>query len=297
MLCSFTLCSNFTCVSVPVTKWRGPDVMVIIRNNTPLNTLLTLYLPDVSVNEILDMIALSYKQGSSKQGPSVLERFDDHTLRCTLRGDVEHIPIPGGCTKNIPGLLSVEMPSSIIKGQLHTLSVQQYSGTTRQVTGSFQVNIPVKSKLDILPKENRKLSVLRYIAKSILTTDRWYPVFSRYLDQTGIRVQEFGGDPDKVETPLKGTSIKDEIEGEGEIPSTELPQELYTGKVSQILYDCFGDFEGFILALCHKERHFRSNEKTIEEIVTRACKERVTVTIYIHQDDKTRPFKIGLHCH
>lgn len=257
----------------------APDELAIIRNNLPVNTEVTLYLPDVDINEILTLAEL-------RHAPPILQPIDDHTVRCRL-GDVGYIPLPGGRTNNIAGLLSLEMPSGLTKGELYTLTVQQYSGYRNQLIGSFQLNIPVKSKDEILPNEIRKLSVLRHIAKAIPASDRWYPIFSRYLDQVAVRVREFGGDPDKVEPSADGSGISEK---------TLIPEVGYRGKISQILYDCFGDFEGFVLDLCLNERLFKSREKSIEEIVTKACRERISVTVYIHPDTKDRPYKIGLHC-
>ena len=262
----------------------GPDELAIIRNNLPTNTKVTLYFPEIDVDDILTLAEL-------RHAPPVFTRLDNHTISCKI-GDVGYIPLPGGRIKNIPGLLSLEMPSGVVHGQLYSLTIQQISGHKPHVIGSFQLNIPVKSKEEILPKEIRKLSVLRHIAKAIPPSDRWYPIFSRYLDQIGVRVRDLGGDPDKVFPSPTGSGEAEEI------PSLPLlPKERYTGKVSQLLYDCFGDFEGFILELCPGEHRFTCNERAIEEIVTRACQERTRITVYVRSTDKSRPYKIGLRCY
>ena len=49
------------------------------------------------------------------------------------------------------------------------------------------------------------LSVLKWILASVSTTDRWYPVFSRYVGQVGERVGALGGDPDAVVASPGGT--------------------------------------------------------------------------------------------
>jgi hypothetical protein len=61
------------------------------------------------------------------------------------------------------------------------------------VLGAFQVNIPVQTKSLLLPREERLLSVMRWIGEAIPADSRWYPVFNRYLDQLSDRVAGFGG--------------------------------------------------------------------------------------------------------
>ena len=68
----------------------------------------------------------------------------------------------------------------------------------RKVLGSFQVTVPVSTKQALLEPEERLLSVLRWIGESIPHSDRWYPVFHRYIEQTAIRVNDLGGNASHV---------------------------------------------------------------------------------------------------
>ena len=61
----------------------------------------------------------------------------------------------------------------------------------------------------------------------------------------------------------------------------------YTGKVREVMFDCFGDFEGFVLLTCCTERHvFRSCEKGIREIALLACEKRLTVSVWVDATKK-----------
>jgi Zn-dependent metalloprotease len=73
------------------------------------------------------------------------------------------------------------------------------------------------------------------------------------------------------------------------------PVGRHEGKVSEILYDCFGDFEGFILNECPGERCFKCKEKALEEVVLRAFRERFKVIVQADTDHPSRPLKIALH--
>src|SRR5260370_33004097 len=58
-----------------------------------------------------------------------LTRADDHTLQCRT-GGITYVPIPPGAGINYAGLLSVELPATVRKGQVFTIVV-------RQVTNAF----------------------------------------------------------------------------------------------------------------------------------------------------------------
>ena len=46
------------------------------------------------------------------------------------------------------------------------------------------------------------------------------------------------------------------------------------------LYDCFGDFEGFVLSSCEEERRFRACEPAVGELVLKVCRERLRLTVH-----------------
>lgn len=55
----------------------------------------------------------------------------------------------------------------------------------------------------------------------------------------------------------------------------------YTGKVEGIIYDRFGDFDGFLLrTLWGKEKKFRSREKNTERVVTFAWEKCILISVF-----------------
>ncbi len=68
----------------------------------------------------------------------------------------------------------------------------------RRILGSFQISIPVTVKEKMLTHEEVLLSNLRWIQRSIPSTNRWFDVFNRYVKQIGDRVDALGGDSTKV---------------------------------------------------------------------------------------------------
>ena len=235
-------------------------------------------------------------------------RADDHTLQCKTRS-ITYIPIPRGASINYAGLFSVELPSGIVhQGQIFNIVVRQVTNSFsrtrkvretaaavteyiqwRRVLGAFQLTIPVKNKEVLLVTEERELSVLRWIGEAIPHYSRWYPVFRRYLEQIADRVKIFGGDPMQILPSPTGEDFRKHRRPEE--PKRER-RIAYTGKIVGLIFDHFGDFEGFLLDTEHGEHKFFSREKEVEELAERVWRERLRITVWVGRDDRHRPLSI-----
>ncbi len=265
-----------------------PDELAIHWGNLPRDSHVTFYLPQVDTDEVLRYAAL-------RQGPGHLQRAGEHTLRCQV-ADVSFIPFPGPFSTNLPGLMSIQLPPNLTKGQTFNLVVRQVDGRTYRVIGTFQFTITVKTAEEVLPGLKRNLSVLKHIALSIPATNRWYPVFERYLAELGERVRALGGNPDEIApSPTGSGRPAEEPRPERPKPPAEVRQE-HTGKVASILYDCFGDFEGFVLDSCSERRVFRECERALEEVVRRACRDRSKITLCTDGSPEGRVLRVVVHC-
>jgi hypothetical protein len=177
-------------------RYRGPDELIIRWYNVPRDATANFYFPEVDVDQIL-------KLSSYRQHPQVLTKVDAHTLECKL-SDVTFVPLPTGLKGTMAGLLSLTLPPGVRAGQKFKFGVEQYSGITLKTVGAFQMTIPVQPDAEILPKEIRKLSIMRYVQEFIPASSRWSKIFVRYLDQIAARVKGFGGDPGKVKPSPDG---------------------------------------------------------------------------------------------
>ncbi|HYX30995.1 MAG TPA: sialidase family protein [Pyrinomonadaceae bacterium] len=191
------------------------DEMMIEWGNVPAGTTAQIYLPAVDVEEILTTATRMYTTHS-------LTRIDGHTLQCAACG-ITYVPIPRGANLNFAGLLSLDFPAGIKRGQLFNVVVKQVTsafGTTttpppgtpappatvvktypikwRRILGAFQINFPVQTKALLLRDEERLLSLMKWIGEAIPADNRWYPIFQRYLGQLSDRVAGFGGNPDEI---------------------------------------------------------------------------------------------------
>jgi hypothetical protein len=62
--------------------------------------------------------------------------------------------------------------------------------------------------------------------------------------------------------------------------------------VSGLLFDRFGDYEGFCLQTEDGERRFFSREKEIDELTERAWRERLRIEVWVERDALHRPLGI-----
>jgi len=148
----------------------------------------------------------------------------------------------------------------------------------RRVLGTFQVSLSVKTRDQALLATERLYAVLLWIQEAIAPTDRWYPVFLRYLSQLAGVIAGLGGNPGQI-VPSPS----------GQVPRLPRPKpppvkgdeaEAVVGKIEGVIYDHFGDFEGFVLETETGRHHrFYSREAPMLVLIRRAWIERTRVTV------------------
>ncbi|MBY8976758.1 hypothetical protein KHP62_13120 [Rhodobacteraceae bacterium NNCM2] len=302
------------------------DELMIDWGNLPPGSVGRVYLPDTGVDEVLDLAKRLYRARD-------MVRIDGHTLQVPAEG-ISYIPVPAGAQINHAGLLTVDLPAGITKGQRFSAVVRQLTHKARarktpngavdtaagadasfaavavtrpvlatsaattsrfaiweEVTGTFQVSIPISSRELLFEGEIRLLSLLKFILGTIPNTDRWFLPFSRYVAEIGQRVRGFGGDPETVEPHPNGLP-DGPVLGGGKPGTPESRRVFFKGKVTALLYDRWGDFEGFVLETERGNRRFLSHEHTIEDLANRAWTERILICVYVDRDDLHRPESI-----
>jgi len=60
-----------------------------------------------------------------------------------------------------------------------------------------------------------------------------------------------------------------------------------TGKVCEVIFDCFGDLEGFVLESCSGRHRFKTTEFSLETLLLRACHERLTISVELGEGCET----------
>lgn len=191
-------------------------------------------------------------------------------------------------------------------------AIANTSGRWRETLGAFQIGIPVSDKQAMRVDLLRLLALLRWRADFIKPTSRWYATFKRYVELMTEKVRALGIDPFSIDpSPTPdipgladdngaddddvGGAAGDDTESNpflepgdddwldettGLTPPVAAGSGRYSGKVSGLLYDHFGDFEGFTLE-SYGGTHLRffSREPAILDIARTAWLERYVVTV------------------
>jgi hypothetical protein len=247
-----------------------PDELFLRWHGLPRDSQVQIYLPDADIDQMLLYAA-------ARAGDGSLSVVDDHTIGCRV-GDATYLPLPGARSTNIAGLLSIQLPATVRTGQTYHISAHQISGPTRSVISSFQMTIPVSTAHLMRPRAQRTFDVLTEIGHTIGPADRWRPVFDRYLAVLGSQLSS-----------IRGTTTG------GEGPGGRHPREVISGKVVEILYDCYGDFDGFVLSSCGAEHTFYAREHRIWRLIEEAADRRLLVTVEPAHDHPARAHRIKLH--
>jgi hypothetical protein len=280
-----------------------PDELMILWGNTPAGATAELFLPALDASAVV-------AQEERRTGLNPLSVVDPHTVGCQT-GGVTFIPLPRGSSLTA-GLLTVDLPQGVRKGDEYTIDVRQVTRASglvvppppppqiqaqelgrrpavvqpeqiawRRVEGSFRFALVISTKEQLLLSEERLLAVLRWMQSRTPRTRRWYPVLHRYIETVAGRVEGFGGNPATIKPSPTG-QVPGWPPGEpGPAPQQECRRaERVTGKVECIIYDHFGDFEGFIVEDRTGHHHrYRSREKPLLAVVERAWLERQRVTV------------------
>ncbi|MFX1469498.1 MAG: protein-glutamine glutaminase family protein [Promethearchaeota archaeon] len=178
------------------------DELLIDCRDVPVGSIGTLYIPGINTNDILQKAAEMYKLHK-------LIRITEDTIRFEARGIV-YVPIPVS-DGNYPGMISVDLPQGIERGQIFKVIVRQVTSEGgswmpdskpalkwRRIIASYQLTIPVKHKEELLKTEELRLSNLRWIQRAIPSANRWFLVFRKYIDHIAARVDGFGGNSNNV---------------------------------------------------------------------------------------------------
>ncbi|MGC1379789.1 MAG: hypothetical protein WA814_02055 [Candidatus Baltobacteraceae bacterium] len=315
-----------TAASLPA--WQTPDELMIDWNNTPAGGEAAIYLPQVGAADVLAMADRMYATHK-------LSHDGEHTIHCKT-GGITYVPIPPGGPVNYAGLLTVDVDAAGRRGEIFNVVVRQLTNAFgraeppppppppnprlearqrtavqpdafvrneiewRRVIGAFQLSIPVKNKEALLVREERDLSVLRWIAEAIPHTSRWYPVFLRYLKLIGGRVGSFGGDPGSITPSPTGGGVPKHPGHPGHPghPPHHGPghhhhgddddDRRFTGKIASLIFDRFGDFVGFVLQTDRGDHRFLSREDEIEHLAEQAWRERLRISVIADYHDPDR---------
>ncbi len=292
----------------PASILSYPDEMMIDWGETPLGSVANIYWPGASAATVLQLAQQLYPA-------QPLSAADAHTVQCQVVSPVTYIPIPPGAGGSFAGLLTIDLPATVRYGNAFdvlvrrittrrvvrptppnnppppqvTAAVNQDQLLWRYVTGSFLARISVQQERKILPVDENLLAILKWRLGLIGLGNRWYPILLRYINALSGRIDGMGGNASEV--PPSPIGYQPPTTGPGE----HAGEHDYTGKVTGLFYDRFGDFEGFDLRTEGGEQHsFRAREHNLEELVYRAWVERFVITLRVRASDVHRVVSVTL---
>jgi hypothetical protein len=289
-----------------------PDELMIDWRNTPVGSTASIYWPQLNADQV---IALATKYHSAE----TFTKADNRTIQFKVLGGVTYLPIPTGSGENFAGLFTLDLPSGIRVGEEFQVVVRRITSrqlvdqqpvinatgkavterlfSWRYVVGSFQITVPVEEDNEILPQDENLLAILKWRQTIISKTSRWYPILQRYIAYIEGRIIGMGGNPSQVQPSQLGTANQ-QIGQQGlPIVHPVYPHEKehrFVGKVENITYDRFGDFEGFRLRTEHgEEEFFHGRESHVEDLVLNAWNQRMLIAVTV-DDHGDWPAKIVL---
>ena len=178
-----------------------PDMLWIDWGSTPVGSVASIYWPQASAHTVLQLASLI-------SPVKALTKVDQNTVQCTT-GSITLVPIPPGTSPNLAGLITVELPSSVLVDQEFNIVVRRIStrsaetlrdnelavggySSWRYVVGAFQIRIRTNRANLLLPGEENLLAVFKWKLEQIPTSNRWYPVLDRYVEQIVGKVDGLG---------------------------------------------------------------------------------------------------------
>ncbi|MFN8582699.1 MAG: hypothetical protein U0163_17195 [Gemmatimonadaceae bacterium] len=287
------------------------DELMIDWGAIPKGSVASIYWPQVQASDVLMLATMLYPSHT-------LTATDNHTIACKVTGGVTYIPVPMAAGENFAGLFTVDLPTTVVTGQEFNIVVRRVgrkgkvtrtpppqtqvgakagaaAGAVashqltpwRYVIGTFQVKIPVTtSEVMLFPEENT-LAIMKWRLQLMAPSNRWYLVLKRYIQFISDRVRGLGGDPDAIPPSPNGAPPK---------PSSRCDDLVeLRGKVAEIRFDCFGDLEGFVLDTCCEVFAIKTRERELGQLVMKACKERLTISVFVARHEKTRLHRLVIH--
>jgi hypothetical protein len=318
---------TFECRPTPAEflEFGLPDELMIDWGGVPEGATASIYLPEVSADQMVATASALY-------GGQRVTRMDDHTVLVDATA-LTYLPIPSKPNAHFAGLLTLELPPGMKAGHRCKVTVRQISyadgaplerdaalavrrTTGRRVIGVFQFNIRIQSASELLKSEERSLGFFRWVLAGMEPHNRWLPVMQRFVGEIALRVDGFGGNSGLIHAsplgllpgrssdggwpPGKGHDAWCHRHPEwpwGPDGCSPWPGEAGDdGKIVRLIFDRFGDYEGFCLeTLSGAHRTYFSRERDLADLVKWVWQARIRVTVLSRESDPRVAERIVLH--
>jgi hypothetical protein len=308
-----------------------PDEFMISWGDTPVGSTASIYWPGVAAAEVLALANEFYSTHQlSASDPHTLQCVVPKGVTCVPIPAGSGANFAGLFTVQLPqGVKSGQIytitvrrvstyvqptppppppppPAPKIAGTAQPAAVESRAEAAprmrnwRYIVGSFAVRIPVTTPKVMLPAEENTLAIMKWRLAQQPVGNRWIPVLKRYISLIEGRIKGLGGNPGTIKPSPWGSygapPAKGGKGGQGDHGGHECEdREEVSGKVNGIVYDRFGDFEGFRLRTEHGyERIYYSRESEVESLVREAWKERMVIAVVTERHEPDVPVEVIL---
>jgi hypothetical protein len=291
---------------------QGPDELMIDWGNTPPGTVATLYLPGVNAVEVMALADRLYSHNR-------LTLADTSSVQIQVTGGVSYVPIPTGGHGDLAGLLTLDLPSTVRRGQLFRVVIHQVIDTP---PARPHVTVPPPPPAALATPPSKRATEQRPIPAAVERT----PHPARHIlgsFQFSVKVQtaaEVLPIVERAQTniqraldaiPIENrwypvilrylSQVSAKVAGLGghhhrhpgdHDHDNDDDRIWLTGKVDGIRYDAFGDFDGFLLRTPEHVHEFSTRDTELEHRVTRAWRDRITIRVAARADARHVPTAI-----
>jgi hypothetical protein len=289
------------------------DELMIDWGTVPVDSIGNIFWPGTSASQVLKLAEQRYAFHD-------LGMSDANTITCPINGALTYVPIPPSAGANFAGLLTVELPLGVTKGQQFTILVRRYTTSTKPVVvppkdpknpGTIKTastgSVGHSSKPSPIATTHQPI---HHVDRATTAPDSWRTLVGTFQVNIPVKadsdVLPFDEEtlsifkwrlsvmsPTNRWYPVLQRYIRDislRIDGHGGnasgIPpsATGLPiiPKSPCGKVKEIRYDCCGDFIGFLLGCGDGEHAIETRERGIERVVLRSMHEDMKLEVLKH---------------
>ena len=165
-------------------NWKagtGLDELVFFWNNLPKNSVVDIYIPDVPATEIFNYRNL-------RHAPGTVQLVNERTLRLLIE-EITYLPVSPFYGDNLAGLITVQLPEGIKKGQRFKVDVLQMRADEARTLGCFQLNIQVEKAFEIVHQERNWLELFHRRLSIMSENNRWFPVLQKQVEFTRTKAR------------------------------------------------------------------------------------------------------------
>ncbi len=302
--------------SLPIADTVGsllnyPDELMIDWGTTPIGSTAHIYWPQVNASDVLALAGSLYSHHA-------LSSADAHTIECGVNGGVTYVPIPPGTGDSFAGLLTVDLPTTVVAGQEFNVVVRRVATRRNLQTVIGRDKLPVVVTGTDLPSEPNHqpeppaadpaasrggLRNWRYVTgtfqikipvgtpatllgpeRSTLAVFKWrlqqMSPANRWYPVLQRYIVYLGARVNELGG--NADAIPPSPLGYWEAPPADDGDlgKTYTGKITEVIFGCDGRMEGFVLGeCCDRARRFRACDRDLERIVLQACTSRLLVAV------------------